>query len=82
MPRKKETTQLVHDLIPIHEICSEEEKKLLMEKYKVIPQELPKIKISDPAIRHLNPKVGDIIKIKRKDPKAGISIYYRVVIHE
>ena len=88
MARKKEVKKtknaspISHDLIPIHEKCTEKEKKELFKKYHIIHQELPKIHMSDPAIRHLEVKPGDIIKIKRKDPKAGISIYYRVVINE
>ncbi len=79
---KKEDSQLVHELIPLHEKCSEEEKKELLEKYKIIPQELPKILLSDPAIRHLDVKPGDIIKITRNDPKAGKITYFRVVIND
>jgi len=46
----------------------------------VTEKELPKIFSTDPAIRHLNVKKGDVIKITRKSPTAGETIYYRVVI--
>jgi len=42
--------------------------------------QLPKIHKKDPAISHLEPKKGDIIKIERKSPTNIKSIYYRIVI--
>ncbi|MEM1634487.1 MAG: DNA-directed RNA polymerase subunit H [Nanopusillaceae archaeon] len=71
-----------HELVPKHEILSEEEKKQLLERYKVKLEDLPKIRINDPAIIKLKPKPGDIVKIIRKDPIAGETIYYRVVVEE
>ncbi len=68
--------------MPKHEIMTEEEVKELLEKYKVTKDKLPKIYESDPALLDLSPrpKPGDVIKIYRKSPTAGESIYYRVVI--
>ncbi|MCX8202539.1 MAG: DNA-directed RNA polymerase subunit H [Candidatus Micrarchaeota archaeon] len=74
-----ENAPIVHYLIPKHEILSEEEEKKILEKYNVTKEQLPRIKIDDPAIRHMNPKKGDIIKIYREDKHAK-SIYYRVVV--
>lgn len=71
-----------HFLVPKHEILSEEEKQELLKKYNIKLEDLPKIKITDPAIKHLNPKPGDIVRIIRKSPTAGTSVYYRVVIEE
>ncbi|MEM1895605.1 MAG: DNA-directed RNA polymerase subunit H [Nanopusillaceae archaeon] len=71
-----------HELVPKHEILSEEEKKQLLERYKVKLEDLPRIRINDPAIIKLKPKPGDIVKIIRKDPIAGETIYYRVVVEE
>jgi len=71
-----------HELVPKHEILSEEEKKELLEKYKVRLEDLPRILITDPAIAKLNPKPGDIIRIVRRDPIAGETVYYRVVVEE
>lgn len=68
-----------HTLVPKHELLSEKEKEELLKKYGVTLKQLPRILLSDPAIRHLNAKVGDVIKITRKSPTAGTSIYYRVV---
>jgi len=71
-----------HELVPKHELLSEEEKKELLEKYRVKLEDLPRILITDPAIAKLNPKPGDIVKIIRKDPVAGEVVYYRVVVEE
>ena len=70
-----------HILVPKHVKLSEKEKQELIEKYNVRMRELPKILKNDPAIKHLNVKNGDIIKIIRKSPTAGESIFYRGVIN-
>ena len=41
---------------------------------------MPKILITDPAIKHLQIKAGDIIKIIRRSKFIGNSVYYRVVV--
>jgi len=71
-----------HYLVPKHVILSEEEKKELLEKYKVSLLDLPKIKISDPALKNLNVKPGDVVKIIRNNPWIGEEIYYRVVVED
>ncbi len=69
-----------HEYVPEHVILSREEAEGVLKRYHVKPTQLPFILVSDPAIRHLNPKPGDIVKIIRKSPTAGISIYYRYVV--
>lgn len=69
-----------NDLVPKHEVLSAEEAKKILEKYKAKPEQIPKISSSDHAIEELKPKVGDLIKITRKNPVIGKSYYYRVVI--
>jgi DNA-directed RNA polymerase subunit H len=71
-----------HYLVPKHVILSEEEKKELLEKYKVSLSDLPKIKISDLALKNLNVKPGDVVKIIRNNPWIGEEIYYRVVVED
>ena len=68
-----------HILTPKHSKLSEREKTQLLEKYHVTSKELPKIVKTDSAIKELEPKVGDIIKITRKSPTAGESFFYRVI---
>lgn len=68
-----------HILVPEHILCSEEEKKSIMDELHLTSGMLPKIKITDPQVEWLNAKVGDVIKILRNDSN-GRSVYYRVVI--
>ena len=44
-------------------------------------KELPKIVKGDPAIRPLNAKAGDVIKIIRKSPTKGVAIFHRGVVN-
>ena len=68
-----------HILTPKHAKLSEREKAQLLEKYHVTSKELPKILKTDAALRELDAKSGDVIKIPRKSQTAGESIFYRVV---
>ena len=81
---KKEviTEQILHTLVPLHEKVSDTEKKQVFEKYKVTIKQMPRILISDVAIRHLAPKEGDIIKITRPSLTSGTSVFYRCVVSE
>ena len=69
-----------HVLVPKHELLSESEKEKVLKELGIELRQLPKIKVKDPAIRHLNAKPGDVVKITRKSPVAGEIIYYRSVI--
>ena len=68
-----------HILVPEHSKLTKQEIQKLLEKYKIVLNDLPKILLTDPAIEKLNVKPGDVIKITRDSPTAGKSIYYRVV---
>ena len=59
--------------------AKEEEEKKILENLNTTKEQLPRIKLDDPAIRHLNPKKGDIIRIHRQERHTK-SIYYRVVV--
>jgi len=74
-----ETTEIEHYLIPKHELLKEEDEKKVLETLNATKEQLPKIKLDDPAIRHLSPKKGDVIRIHRNEKHAK-SIYYRVVV--
>ncbi|MEM5805419.1 MAG: DNA-directed RNA polymerase subunit H [Candidatus Aenigmatarchaeota archaeon] len=76
----KEMEIIEHELVPKHELLTEKEKEELLKRYGITLRQLPRIFASDPAIRHLNAKPGDVVKIIRKSETAGESIYYRVVI--
>jgi len=69
-----------HVFVPKHEILSKQEGEEVLRKYNCQPSELPFIFVNDPAILGLGVKPGDIIKITRKSPTAGESLYYRYVV--
>ncbi len=73
---------LTHALVPPHIKLSNQEKEELLAKYHIVLRELPKIKRQDPAICHLDLQEGDVVKIERKSPTAGNSVFYRGVIDE
>ena len=77
MAQKIDVTK--HALVPMHTIVSEAEKKKIIERYNLTGQQLPRILKEDPAIAHLKPKTGDIVKITRKSVTAGQSLFYRRV---
>ena len=83
-PKKKKTTteKLMHILVPEHTKITEKEKEELFKYHNVTIKELPKILISDPAIRHLDVKENDVIKITRKSLTAGTAEFYRGVIND
>jgi DNA-directed RNA polymerase subunit H len=71
-----------HILVSKHELCSEEEKKSILGRYKAQPFQMPRITANDAAIRHLGVKVGDLIKITRQSETAGETVFYRIVSSE
>lgn len=76
---RKIKEEIFHSYVPKHELLSLEEIDKLIE-VGLTPETLPKIFVSDPGICHLEVKPGDIIKITRKNPQIGDTIYYRVVV--
>lgn len=71
---------LKHVYVPKHEILPKKEADEVLVKYNAKYAQLPFIFLSDPALKELGAKPGDIIKITRKSPTAGESIYYRYVV--
>ena len=69
-----------HQLVRKHEILSEAESEKALKHFSLKKDQLPKILITDPCVKRISGKVGDIIKITRESPTAGISVFYRVVI--
>ena len=68
-----------HKLVPKHEILLKEEADKLLKRYHVEPYQLPRIKASDPAVFLIGAKAGDIVKITRESPTAGVHVTYRYV---
>lgn len=76
---------MLHDLVPEHTLLSEKEEKVMLKKWKIGSDQLPKIRKDDPVIKVLEEIEGPIgegrvIKIIRKSESAGMSIVYRLVV--
>jgi DNA-directed RNA polymerase subunit H len=71
-----------HILVPAHTKLSEKEAQEILKFHNITIKELPKIYLDDPAIRHLDVKENDIIKVVRHSPTSGKSVFYRGVIDE
>ncbi len=71
-----------HILVPKHEILAPEEKEELLAKYRVRPYQLPQIKASDPAVRAIGARPGDIVRISRESQTAGKYTAYRYVVED
>lgn len=69
-----------HDLVPLHEVVSQEERKELSEKYHAEPFQFPWIKSVDPIAIILGAKPGDVVRITQKSETAGKYETYRYVI--
>lgn len=70
-----------HELVPKHRICSISEKRKTLESYSVDEDQIPYIKLSDPAVRHIGAIQGQLIEITRKsDTQEGMEhVTYRMV---
>ena len=64
----------MHILQPKHSKLNEKDVNQLLEKLNVSKSQLPKILLTDAALPE-NCKIGDIIKIERKD-----GTFFRVVV--
>jgi len=69
-----------HILVPKHEVLSKEEAEEVLKLLGVKPEQLPKIRADDPIAKEIGAKVGDIVRIIRESPTAGVSIAYRLVV--
>jgi len=65
-----------HVLVPRHEIVPSDEREELIRKYGPLKL-FPKILTTDPVVRQLGAKPGDVIKITRPGAKVPA---YRVVV--
>lgn len=69
-----------HQLVPKHEIMQQDEREKLLAQYRVPPYQLPRIRTSDPAVKAIGAKAGDIVKITRNSTTAGKYVAYRYVV--
>ncbi len=72
---------LKHVLVPRHRLLDEKEKEELFKKYNIKPSQLPRILETDPVVKALGAKKGDVIEIIREE-KGCLKpvVYYRIVV--
>jgi DNA-directed RNA polymerase subunit H (RpoH/RPB5) len=76
----KRDTPLEHFLVPKHEVLSDGEKLAVMKQFSITEKNFSLILCNDPAIAHIQPKPGDLVKISRDDPTVGKYTFYRLVV--
>ena len=71
---------LDHVMVPDHQVMSEDEVKTLLALYSITFEQLPKVYHDDAAVKQINGKVGDVVRITRQSQTAGIAEAYRLVV--
>ena len=71
---------LEHEMVPDHQIMSEEEVVELLAIYHVSLEQLPKIYHDDPVVKAIGGDIGDVIRIIRDSRTAGRAEAYRLIM--
>lgn len=78
---------LQHDLVPEHHLIKIEDEDKILKELEITKELLPKIGRNDPTVKALEEihgplEIGRMIKIIRKSPTMGYTVYYRVISGE
>ncbi len=79
-PMNKKIDILQHVLVPAYKVLTPEETEAIITQHGIKMSNLPKIFLSDPIIKKINAKIGDVLEITRKSLVTGTAKHYRVVV--
>ena len=69
-----------HAMVPQHTPLNADEVAAMMSAYNIRSKaQLPVLLVTDPVARYFGLRQGDVVKITRRTPTAGIEYFYRVV---
>ena len=70
-----------HDLVPLHEVVGNDEIASILDRFNVKTKlQLPFILSSDPVAQYLALKPGQVVKVTRSSPSAGVCEVYRTCV--
>jgi DNA-directed RNA polymerase I, II, and III subunit RPABC1 len=69
-----------HRKVSPHRILTNEEKNVVLERYRANPDFMPQIDSQDAMAKWIGARPGDIVEILRKSETAGSTPYYRVCV--